>query len=145
LEERKAKLAAGQSQHKLEKADSMDLVRKREQEQQTAQRADTIKLWLGELIGEPLPEEEMFTILKDGVVLCKAMQALKPTKPLKFNKTPKMQMHEIENIGVFLTSCQKEFGFREVQLFRANELNSGSNMKQVMGVLSDLMQKATKN
>eukprot|EP01125_Pyxidicula_operculata_P004251 TRINITY_DN1629_c6_g1_i1.p1 TRINITY_DN1629_c6_g1~~TRINITY_DN1629_c6_g1_i1.p1 ORF type:complete len:391 (-),score=117.50 TRINITY_DN1629_c6_g1_i1:44-1147(-) len=97
--------------------------------------------WLMALLSEELPSDthELEHCLKDGSVLCRAMDVLKPgcikviyTRPI--NTT---QVHE--NITNFLIACKTQFGMEEKSLFKVEHLQYGENMKRVAEVLISLV------
>jgi len=73
------------------------------------------------------------------------MNKLRPGSIKKYYPTPKVTMLCIENIDLFLNACESEFGFSQLQLFRATELIEGRNMNKVILVLIEIMKKTSEN
>ena len=78
--------------------------------------------------------------LKDGVVLCKLMNALSPNSVRKIN-TSKMAFKQMENIGNFLDACAS-YGVAKTDLFQTVDLYEGQNIPQVINGLHALGRKA---
>lgn len=94
-------------------------------------------------------KDDLYECLKDGIVLCSAMNTLKPNCIKKYHKNPKMAALQIENIGIvlfigvltftfyfndvesFLRAAKDTMGIKDVALFRANDLFEQENMTKV--------------
>ena len=59
-----------------------------------------VRAWMGGLLGSPV-EGDFMTVLKDGHVLCKLVNIIRPGIVKKINKM-KMAFMQMENIGSFL-------------------------------------------
>ena len=70
--------------------------------------------WLEELTGKPFPGEFMES-LKNGVVLCEAMNVVKPGAIRRINAS-RMPFKQMENISNFLSAC-RQLGMSEYDLF----------------------------
>ena len=97
--------------------------------------------WMQEVIGEPLPEGSFHEALKDGAYLCKLINAIRPGCVPKVNQS-KMAFKMMENIGNFLTACEKECGLKKTDLFQTVDLYEAQNMPQVLNGLHALGRKA---
>jgi len=94
-----------------------------------------IQSWMESTLGEKFAGS-FSESLKDGVLLCKLLNTLKPgsAKPGKPSKMPFVQM---ENINNFLTGC-KNCGLSDVDLFVTVDLYEAKNMLQVQHCLDKL-------
>ncbi|XP_071953215.1 transgelin-2-like isoform X2 [Antedon mediterranea] len=73
---------------------------------------------------------ELHEKLKDGTVLCRVINTLKPGSVKKVN-TSKMAFKMMENIGNFLVGCTK-YGISTTDLFQTVDLYENQNMSQVV-------------
>jgi len=89
------------------------------------------------LINEP---KDVVTPLKDGVVLCKLMNAIKPGSVKKINDS-KMAFKQMENTNNFLDGCEK-IGCNKLDLFQTVDLYEGQNVPQVINGIFALGRKA---
>jgi len=71
--------------------------------------------YLEELSGEKC-DQPLLKWLKDGKILCKAMNSVKPGAIPKVNDST-MPFKQMENISNFLQACRKELGMKESDLF----------------------------
>lgn len=78
--------------------------------------------------------------LKDGVVLCKLINALQPGSIKNINSS-KMAFKQMENIGSFLDAIQK-FGVSKTDSFQTVDLYEATNMPQVILTIHALGRKA---
>merc|ERR1711962_1542418 len=78
--------------------------------------------------------------LKDGVVLCKVMEALNDGEKVSFDESDSSFKH-MENIGKFLDAAEK-YGVNEVHLFQTIDLFEKLNMAGVISGLYALGRKA---
>eukprot|EP00002_Diphylleia_rotans_P033514 TRINITY_DN7134_c0_g2_i5.p1 TRINITY_DN7134_c0_g2~~TRINITY_DN7134_c0_g2_i5.p1 ORF type:complete len:854 (+),score=154.69 TRINITY_DN7134_c0_g2_i5:132-2693(+) len=83
------------TEHRLE-------LRANEVETLTAQ----LVMFFEELLDESF-HEPFNTLIQDGVVLCRAYQALYGKASIKFNQKPKQLFHKNENLTYFVKSCEK--------------------------------------
>lgn len=77
--------------------------------------------------------------LKDGVVLCKLLNALTPYSIKKFN-TSKMAFKQMENIGLALAAMEN-YGVSKIDLFQTVDLFEGQNMALVITTIHALGRK----
>jgi len=85
-------------------------------------------------------KDEVHAWLKDGIVICNLANALQPGSVRKIN-TSKMAFKQMENIGNFLTACDK-LGIKKLDLFQTVDLYEGTNMPQVISGIYALGRKA---
>lgn len=90
--------------------------------------------WIGDLAGTKL-EGDFQAALKDGVALCKAMNAIVPNScKINMMKMPFMQR---ENIVSFLEACKK-YGLKETDVFVTQDLFEGDNLVSVCDCIFSL-------
>jgi len=75
-------------------------------------------------------EKDVQLPLKNGVILCQLVNAIKPGSVKKIN-TNNMAFKQMENIGNFLTACEG-FGCLKVDLFQTVDLYESNNIPQVI-------------
>jgi len=85
---------------------------------------------LDDLKQEVSSEKDVQTPLKNGVLLCQLVNAIKPGSVKKIN-TGNMAFKQMENIGNFLAACEN-FGCQKVDLFQTVDLYEGNNIPQVV-------------
>jgi len=86
-------------------------------------------------------EDEVHKLLKDGQILCQLINALQPGSVAKVN-TNKMAFKQMENIGNFLSGCEK-FGVESSNSFQTVDLYEGRNMAGVISGIHALGRKAS--
>ena len=94
-----------------------------------------VREWMGELLGAPL-EGDFMEVLKDGTVLCKLANAIKPGIVKKINKM-KMPFMQMENIGSFLAAVYV-LGVDASESFMTVDLYEAKNPGAVLLCLSSL-------
>lgn len=114
--------------------------------------------WLEQLLGkplvegadpnEPLGETAIQDALKDGVILCEAVNVLKPGAVKKIHRVtsgPMKQFRDMENIGNFLSAIE-QYGVVKVDQFQtANLTDRRNNMAMVINTIHALGRAAQKN
>lgn len=85
-------------------------------------------------------KDEVHAWLKDGVTLCTLINVLQPGSVRKVN-TSKMAFKQMENIGNFLSACEK-LDMKKLDLFQTVDLYEGTNMPQVISGIYALGRKA---
>ncbi|XP_002161981.1 myophilin isoform X1 [Hydra vulgaris] len=78
--------------------------------------------------------------LKDGVILCKLINALENDSVKKINDG-KMVFKQMENISNFLEACSR-YGLSKTDLFQTVDLFEAANMTQVIQTIHALGRKA---
>jgi Calponin homology (CH) domain len=89
---------------------------------------DQARQYLSELINEDITGDFQ-TALKDGTILCKAMNVITPEKPIKVSPS-KLAFKQMENISTFLARAG-ELGVPSYESFQTVDLYEAKNMKQV--------------
>jgi len=84
--------------------------------------------------------QDVADVLKNGVILCKLVNVIKPNSVRKIN-TNKQTFKEMENISNFLTACES-FGCRRTDLFQTVDLYEAGNIPQVINGIQSLGRKA---
>lgn len=77
--------------------------------------------WIEELTGEELQHAEFVKNLKDGVLLCKLANAIKPGTIRKINENTKLAFKLMDNITNFVRAC-KALGVPEHDVFDTIDL-----------------------
>ncbi|XP_078575324.1 calponin-3-like isoform X1 [Branchiostoma floridae x Branchiostoma japonicum] len=99
-----------------------------------------VRLWMGEILGEPFPDAGFQEAMKDGTLLCNLINKLEPgsVKKIKTSKVPFMQM---ENISQFLQAAER-YGLKRTDLFQTVDLYEGKGMNAVLDCLLALASQA---
>lgn len=99
--------------------------------------------WIKEVTGEPINTsgdmDNFFEVLKDGVILCKLVNALQPGTIKKVNES-KMAFKCMENISAFLEHA-KAFGVPVQETFQSVDLWERQNLNSVVICLQSLGRK----
>ncbi|XP_076446936.1 myophilin-like [Babylonia areolata] len=111
------------------------------------------RTWIEQLLGEelvpgadpstPLGHDTFHEVLRDGQVLCRLMNVLKPGSVKKVNRQ-KVNFFMMENIGKFLEACTA-YGLPPNDQFHTAALFERTNMTQVVNTLHALGRTAQKN
>lgn len=101
--------------------------------------------WIEAVLGERLfggvqGADAVHEKLKDGVILCKLINKIKPGSVKNINQS-KMAFKMMENIGNFLDACMK-LGMQKLDLFQTVDLYESQNMTQVIDGIHALGRKA---
>jgi len=95
------------------------------------QLEEQARLFVCQKTGENIaPGQNCMSVLKDGVLLCKLMNILKPGSVQKIN-TNKMAFMQMENIGNYLKATEA-YGVRSSELFQTIDLYEEQNMNAVV-------------
>nr|NP_001187628.1 myophilin [Ictalurus punctatus]ADO28908.1 myophilin [Ictalurus punctatus] len=87
--------------------------------------------WIEAVAGIKLDRSKAYEdILKDGVVLCKLINGIKPGSVKKINENATMPFKIMENISAFLEAIQK-FGVPHTDLFQTVDLFEKKDIAQV--------------
>ncbi|RWS24074.1 muscle-specific protein 20-like protein [Leptotrombidium deliense] len=92
-----------------------------------------IALWIEAILEDCIPPKPFDELLKDGVLLCRAINVLKPGSVSKIQKPWTKDKH-MENVNSFLTAA-KSFGVPDDKLFKAEDLVEMSNIPAVTNCL----------
>jgi len=97
--------------------------------------------WIEAVIGEQLPnKDDLWPSLKDGLVLCRLMNTIKPNTIKKYSQPKNGKLHplmERENIGLFLEGCW-HIGIQSSNMFVVADLHGRRNMQAVLNNLAAL-------
>ncbi|XP_066935109.1 myophilin-like [Clytia hemisphaerica] len=114
---------------------------------QANEALDWIKQVVGDFSCEPVPKEKgeskFVEPLKDGIVLCKLMNKIKPGSISKINES-KMAFKQMENISKFLAECEA-LGMSKIDLFQTVDLYEAQNVPQVVNGIYAVARKARVN
>ncbi|RUS90131.1 hypothetical protein EGW08_002098 [Elysia chlorotica] len=108
------------------------------------------RLWIEAVLGEPIAGDsneplgmnKFHGVLKDGTVLCRLINAIKPGSVKKINASP-MAFKQMENISNFLSACEA-IEIKKFDLFQTADLYDKTNMPQVVNGIYALGRKAPK-
>merc|ERR1712060_536689 len=89
---------------------------------------------------ENCDEDHLHEWLKDGIILCKLINAIEPGSVKKINNS-NMNFRQMENIGKFLEGA-KAYGVKETDLFQTVSLYENQNMAAVVMTIHALGRKA---
>ncbi|KAJ1660693.1 calponin [Dispira simplex] len=104
------------------------------------QREQEARTWLETILNENLAGDFM-DCLKDGVVLCKALNVIRPDI-VKYS-TSRIAFKQMENIGNFLRQAEL-LGCRRHELFQTVDLYEKKNPGQVVDAIYALSRQAQK-
>ncbi len=94
-------------------------------------------IWIEAVLDQKLPMSSYEAVLKDGVVLCKLMNKIKPGSVRNFKTS-------IENIQAF-RAAMKAFGVPASEVFQTNDLLEARNIQRVTSSLYALAKATKKN
>merc|ERR1712212_1164849 len=95
------------------------------------QAADYILHYVSDAVKpEICDEDHLHEWLKDGIILCKLINAIEPGSVKKINNS-NMNFRQMENIGKFLEGA-KAYGVQETDLFQTVSLYENQNMAAVV-------------
>jgi hypothetical protein len=95
----------------------------------SARAEKTVRDFLTSLTGKPV-SEDILGSLKNGVILCEAMNKVRPGAIKKIN-APGMPFKEMENITFFIKACREELKMLESDLFTSADLYDGKSLFNV--------------
>jgi len=88
--------------------------------------------WVERVTGESVGEDFQAG-LKDGVILCKLANKLRPGSVPNISPS-KMPFKQMENIGFFLKTCES-FGMKKEDLFMTVDLYEGKHLSVVVDTI----------
>jgi len=94
-----------------------------------AQLESEVLGWIEAVLGERLPQGTFEDVLRDGTVLCRLMNKLKPGSVPKIN-TQGGQFKMMENINKFQDAMRK-YGVTDIDVFQTVDLYERRNIPQV--------------
>jgi len=111
---------------KLQGKDSVNTQKRKEKQAEIARLHEkTFRAWINShLRKRSLVVNNLFTDLKDGINLIHILEQLSGEKCTgKYNKTPKMDVHKLENITIAVDFCKQFFNIsiRSQDIFDGNE------------------------
>ncbi|KAJ3090895.1 hypothetical protein HK102_002345 [Quaeritorhiza haematococci] len=106
------------------------------------EREAKVRWYIEEVSGEKFANDGFQESLKDGVLLCKAMNKIMPENPIKIT-TSKLAFKQMENIANFLDRMEK-LGVPAHDRFLTVDLYEGKNMLQVIDSIFALSRHAVK-
>ncbi|KAG0231087.1 hypothetical protein BGW42_000504 [Actinomortierella wolfii] len=117
-------------------ASSVDLVGKRLREEQLQSKIKAAREFIESTLGITLPHADLHESLKDGVILCKLANRLRPgtVEQISLKNLPFVKM---ENISNFLNAAKK-LGVQSSDLFQTVDLYEGKDMVQVVSTILTL-------
>jgi len=89
-----------------------------------------VRYWIEAVTGEQFKHEDFQESLKDGILLCKLCNVVKPGSIPKIN-TSRLPFMQMENIGYFLKAAD-EMGLPKHDAFRTVDLFEGKNIPVVI-------------
>ncbi|OWA52308.1 putative Muscle-specific protein 20 [Hypsibius exemplaris] len=92
--------------------------------------------WIFTILGEPVPQGRFEDILKDGSVLCRFMNKIRPDLLPKFSAS-EQSAKQRENISLFSKACTN-IGIPDTDLFQTIDLYEGKDMGSVANCLARL-------
>ncbi|KAF9414438.1 hypothetical protein BGZ94_000395 [Podila epigama] len=115
---------------------SVDIVGKRLREEQLQTRVKAAQNFIEKTLGITLPSDDLHESLKDGVILCKLANRLRPgtVQQISLKNLPFVKM---ENIGNFLLAA-RQLGVQSSDLFQTVDLYEGKDMIQVVSTILTL-------
>ncbi|KAG0346710.1 hypothetical protein BG005_000577, partial [Podila minutissima] len=115
---------------------TVDIVGKRLREEQLQTRVKAAQAFIEKTLGVVLPSGDLHESLKDGVILCKLANRLRPgtVQQISLKNLPFVKM---ENIGNFLIAA-KQLGVQSSDLFQTVDLYEGKDMTQVVSTILTL-------
>jgi len=102
-----------------------------------------VQQYLEHLSGDPFPGG-ILESLRNGIILCKAMNAVVPGAIPKYNESP-MPFKQMENISNFLKACRTQLKMSEHDLFTTADLFDGKSVVNVTNGIVAFSRAATKN
>ncbi|KAF9189075.1 hypothetical protein BGZ50_000975 [Haplosporangium sp. Z 11] len=120
----------------LPSTSAVDLAGKRLREQQLQDRFKAAQSFIERTVGQRLASSDLHESLKDGVILCRLANRLRPgtVEQISLKNLPFVKM---ENISNFLNAA-KQLGVQSSDLFQTVDLYEGKDMNQVVSAILTL-------
>eukprot|EP01129_Flabellula_baltica_P003560 TRINITY_DN13316_c0_g1_i1.p1 TRINITY_DN13316_c0_g1~~TRINITY_DN13316_c0_g1_i1.p1 ORF type:complete len:652 (+),score=169.69 TRINITY_DN13316_c0_g1_i1:43-1998(+) len=100
--------------------------------------------WIEDVIQESINTSDLWSALKDGLVLIKLVNTIKPGTITKWNNKDKLHpLMERENINLYLEACWK-IGVGSTEMFITSDLHSKKGMSAVLNNIAALSREAQK-
>ncbi|KAF0979445.1 hypothetical protein FDP41_001788 [Naegleria fowleri] len=108
----------------------MDLeLAKKQASRHDPEKEAEVRSWIEAVTGEKFASKDFQESLKDGILLCKLINKIKPGAIPKIN-TSKLPFMQMENIGYFLKAAA-DMGLQKHDSFMTVDLYEGKNLPQV--------------
>jgi len=104
---------------------------------------EEVQAWVESVLGEAFEVDHFFASLKDGQVLCRLLNALRPESVpvIRTKETQAMDfLRSYENVVCFIKGC-KAFGLADEQIFLWNDVIKAENLRKVVSTLLKLKAK----
>jgi len=88
-----------------------------------------IALWIEAVLNDPIPPKDFDDLLRDGVLLCRVMNALKPGSVSKIQK-PWTKDNQRANIQAFIDAA-RSYGVPDEHLFSVEDLHEKTGIPNV--------------
>ncbi|KAJ3293316.1 hypothetical protein HK104_004582 [Borealophlyctis nickersoniae] len=102
----------------------------RKVEQQQHENRQAAIDFIESTLGQRLPYESLHKSLRDGIILCKLLNKLRPDTIPRINAKP-LPFLQMENINNFLHAA-RNLGISDAELFQTVDLYEGKGMQQVV-------------
>lgn len=89
-----------------------------------------IALWIEAVLNDPIPPKDLDDLLRDGVLLCRVINTLKPGSVAKIQK-PWTNESQKANIQAFLDAA-RAYGVPEDSLFTVDQLHAKTDIPNVI-------------
>ena len=105
-----------------------------------------IKYYVPDFDDSEYSQDEVHAALKNGVVLCKLINAISPRNEVRINLgifkngEQMLQKEELENIGKFIDAAV-QFGIKQEDVFQPAQLHEKTNMTKVVNMINALGKK----
>ncbi|OQV18199.1 hypothetical protein BV898_07788 [Hypsibius exemplaris] len=87
--------------------------------------------WIFGVLGEPVPDQPIEQVLKNGQVLFRFLQKIRPDLVKGNVYSGELAAKQRENVGSFIDGITK-LGLRQSDLFQTEDLYEGKNIPQVL-------------
>jgi len=124
------------------KGGSATMKRMQKQDMENMRREMAVRSWIGSMLEENIPEEDLSDLLSDGIILCRLANAIQPKSVARIQtkSTPdeKLPPHKkMQNAMSFLQAC-RAFGIPNQFLFIPSDLFEGKEILKVTKVVNML-------
>lgn len=87
-----------------------------------------VMAWIESVLKEKLPSDDLHTCLKNGIVLIRLLNCIKPGTVGRYNKMRLVPLLEMDNIHLFLRGCwtlgvPSEFMFTSLELHKRQDMS----------------------
>ncbi len=86
--------------------------------------------WIEEMLGEKMASDDLWVVLKNGIVLIRLLNTIKADTVPKYNKTRLVPLLEMDNIHLYLKGCWA-LGVPSECMFTSAELHKRQDMSKV--------------